>query len=172
MAAKTGTYTLIASNTLGSAQAQVTFSNIGGSYTDLVLVINGAVTSGSDTARVRLNGSSSSIYSQTNLAGNGSVAGSSRNSSQTSFRLGETYSGLTTARWTVLLNIMDYSNTTTNKTMLMRTSDTSGEVATNVGLFQSTSAITSIDIYARIDLANTFVAGSTFKLYGIEAGNL
>ena len=163
------TYTPIATTTLGSAQAQVTFSSISGSYTDLVLVINGSMTSGSETARVRLNGSSSSVYSQTNLAGNGTSATSSRNSSQTSFRLGETYSGLTTARWTVLLNIMNYSNTTTNKTMLMRTNDTSGEVAANVGLFASTSAITSIDIYARIDLANTFVAGSTFTLYGIAA---
>jgi hypothetical protein len=163
------TYTPLATHTLGSAQAQVTFSSIAGTYTDLVLVMNGSMTSGSETARIRLNGSSSSVYSQTNLAGNGTAADSSRNSSQTSFRLGETYSGLTTARWSVLLNIMNYSNTTTNKTMLMRTNDTSGEVAANVGLFASTSAITSIDIYARIDLTNSFVAGSTFTLYGIAA---
>ena len=163
------TYTPIATTTLASAQAQVTFSSISGSYTDLVLVMNGSMSSGSETARVTLNNSASSIYSQTNLAGSGSSAASSRNSGQTSFRLGETYAGLGTARWTVLLNLMNYSNTSTYKTILMRTNDTAGEVAANVGLFRDTAAITRIDIYSRIDLANTFAAGSTFTLYGIAA---
>ena len=35
------TYTPIATTTLGSAQADVTFSSISGSYTDLVLIIGG-----------------------------------------------------------------------------------------------------------------------------------
>ena len=121
------TYTPIQSYTLGSAQAQITFTSIPSTYTDLVLVMNGSMSSGSETARVRFNGSSSTVYSQTNLAGSGSAVASSRNSNQTSFRLGETYAGLGTTRWTVILNILNYSNTATYKTCLLYTSDAADE---------------------------------------------
>jgi hypothetical protein len=64
---------------------------------------------------------------------------------------------------------MDYANTTTFKTWLTRSSTASKGVDEIVALWRSTSAITSLDVRAASD---NFGTGSTFKLYGIEAGNL
>ena len=51
----TATYEKIATTTLGSSQASVTFSSISGSYTDLVLISDSTVASGSDGVRLRFN---------------------------------------------------------------------------------------------------------------------
>ena len=58
------TYEPIATTTLGSAAASITFSSIAGTYTDLRLVMVGT-TSASDWAFVRFNGTdgSSTAYS-------------------------------------------------------------------------------------------------------------
>jgi hypothetical protein len=47
----TATYEKIATTTLGSAQADITFSSISGAYTDLVIIytLNAATTTSSDT---------------------------------------------------------------------------------------------------------------------------
>jgi hypothetical protein len=58
----------------------------------------------------------------------------------------------------------NYSNTTTFKTFLSRTNVASDRVEALVGLWRSTSAITSITLYCG---SNSFVTGSTFTLYGI-----
>jgi hypothetical protein len=42
------TYEAIATQTLGSAAASVTFSSIPGTYTDLVLVVAGTLTTGTE----------------------------------------------------------------------------------------------------------------------------
>ena len=51
----TATYDCIATTTLGSDQASVTFSAISGNYTDLVIVGNGALTAGAGTLFIRFN---------------------------------------------------------------------------------------------------------------------
>ena len=167
------TYTPLANQVLGSAQSSVTFSSIAATYTDLILVINtrSSSTSASDTKLyVNFNGDTGSNYSQTFLFGNGSTAGSSRQSSQTQIYAadisatgGSSYTGLST----VILQFQNYSNTTTNKTMLSRVSSPNVLVEAVVGLWRSTSAITSI----ALDLEGTpqFIAGSTFTLYGIAS---
>ncbi len=63
------------------------------------------------------------------------------------------------------INVMNYSNTTTYKTILSRSSDLYTEASVN--LWRNTAAITSIIIGAQG--AYTFSAGSTFTLYGIKA---
>jgi hypothetical protein len=161
------TYVAIATNTLGSAAASVTFSSIPGTYTDLVLVCNTGVTAaGGYTLYMRLNGDTTTLYSGTRLSGNGSAAASYRASS-----LSFIFAGLNlpnTLTNNVIFNLMNYSNTTTNKTVLYRMNDASGGVATGVGLYRSTSAITSIELSAEAG-ATTLLAGSTFTLYGILA---
>ena len=82
----TATYEKIATNTLGSAAASVTFSSISGSYTDLVLVCSGKSNTGSlDYTRIRVNSDTGSNYSRTYLGGNGSIAYSGRDSNATSY---------------------------------------------------------------------------------------
>ena len=77
------TYVAIATNTLGSAAASVTFSSIPGTYTDLVIVTQ-AISATADNVGIRFNSDSGSNYSQTWLSGNGTSAISSRYSSSTS----------------------------------------------------------------------------------------
>jgi len=167
MAAKTGTYTLIASNTLGSAASSVTFNSIPGTYTDLVLVVAGSCSS-NVTITMRYNSDTSSNYSVTYINGDGSSATSGRQTSLSNLLTGELY----TYQSNQIIQIQDYSNTTTYKTMLTRanTPSTSGYVQALVGLWRSTSAITRIDLIP--GSGANFTSGSTFKLYGIEAGNL
>lgn len=168
MAAKTGTYTLIASNTLGSAAATVTFSSISGTYTDLFLVCDFALTSSGDGLGLQFNSDTGSNYSDTMLAGNGSTASSSRQSSQFSIRSGYWETG----RSQTYISIMDYVNSNTYKTTLSRqfqSGTTTSYVVANTGLWRSTSAINSITLGS---ISGNIASGSIFKLYGIEAGNL
>ena len=157
------TYEPIATTTLGSAAASVTFSSISGSYTDLVIVYNGVATS-SQTFSIQFNGDTGSNYSDTNLGGDGSTASSNRDSSITSAKMGINYS---TGQSNFILSVMNYSNSTTYKTALCRSNAAVGEVNARVGLWRVTSAITSVLI--KMDSTSTFAIGSIFSLYGIKA---
>jgi hypothetical protein len=158
------TYTQIATTTLSSAQSSVTFSSISGSYTDLVLVTNGKMSAGSAVNnKITFNSDTGTNYSRTYVYGDGSSALSGRDSSQDN--LGFIYWSSTNPS-TTIIQIQNYSNTTTYKTALARTSE-SGVAAAYVGLWRSTSAITSITITR--GSTNDFASGSTFSLYGITA---
>ena len=162
------TYTPIATTTLGSASNSITFSSISGSYTDLVLVMNYGMTSGTSTPAWRYNGdtSGSTLYSQTILTGDGSSASANRITiGNLHITMGYTNSSSITAN--SIIHIMNYSNTTTYKTSLARGNSTNNSTQASACLYRSTSAITSINVFP--DYATTFVAGSTFTLYGIAA---
>jgi hypothetical protein len=156
------TYTPIATTTLGSNTAQVTFSSISGSYTDLLLVINGGVTT-QGPINVQVNSDTASNYSYTRLYGNGTTATSDRFASQPSFDVAFLPNSLDNNSF---VHFMNYSNTTTNKTILNRWNST-GFTAAAVGLWRSTAAITSIKLFnaSPYDLKQ----GSTFTLYGIAS---
>lgn len=158
----TATYDCIATTTLGSAQTTVTFSSISGSYTDLVFVAS--VKDSNGACFLRFNNDSGANYSRTWLTGNGSTASSNRQSSAnqvfivadaTNFELNVT-------------NIQNYSNSTTNKTSLIRYGIANAEAAAAVYLWRSTAAINRIDIISTSGTA-TIAADSTFTLYGIKA---
>ena len=163
------TYEPIATTTLGSAAATVTFSSISGSYTDLVLVCNGGVTTASANAHLRFNNDTGSNYSDTNLTGSGSAASSSRSTNQTSIILNSYGYPENDMNWNCLAYIMNYSNTTTYKTLLSRSNQADNGVSALVGLWRSTAAITSIDIISIFSGSPQFSIGTTFTLYGIKA---
>jgi len=170
MAAKTGTYTLINSNTLGSAASSVTFSSIPSTYTDLVLVVSN-ITNASSTNSVflRFNSDTATNYSSTFLEGNGTSATSNRQSNRTVIDSGYNIGLSTTSPGQVIFNIMDYSNTTTYKTVISRFAQAAGAApgtSGTVSLWRATpAAITSIEIRCDVNLG----VGTVFKLYGIEA---
>ena len=62
------------------------------------------------------------------------------------------------------INIMNYANTTTNKTVLTRYSDAANNIEANAGLWRSTAAINSIALAMS---SGNLIPGSTFTLYGI-----
>lgn len=158
------TYENLATTTLGSAQSSVTFSSISGSYTDLILVWTGTLTTGTSVWGLQYNSDTGTNYSWTSLRGDGSAASSARDNGSTRINCG----WIGTTQTTEIVHIMNYSNTTTNKTNISRNNATvaSTYVAANVGLWRNTSAITSITIKPD---SSTFTSGSTFTLYGIKA---
>lgn len=158
------TYEAIATQTLGTAAASVTFSSISGAYTDLILVA-AAIGTGDLQIYGRVNGDSGSNYSNTFLAGNGTSASSIRQSNVTSFQ-GDYYLAVSADGGLTTYNFMNYSNTTTYKTILARSG--LGNKGTNaiVNLWRNTAAISSITLTTS---ANNFAIGSTFSLYGIKA---
>ena len=158
------TYEKIATTTLGSASATVDFTSISGSYTDLVYVMQVTTSSGGNYTRIRLNSDTGSNYSVTRLSGNGTSATSSRLSNQTYIEIdNESFVNTTIANR--ILQIQNYSNTTTYKTVLGRNNNSSNGTGAIVGLWRSTSAITSISVF--LEASGTFNAGSTFTIYGI-----
>jgi hypothetical protein len=163
------TYTPIATTTLGSAAASYTFTSIPATYTDLVLIANGATASGSNINLRVGNGSidSGSNYSYTLINGNGTTASSVRYSSQTQIQPSneDAYWNATFAG-AMVIQFQNYSNTTTFKTVLTRANHASLGVAANVGLWRSTSAINQIFFGGS---TQNLSAGTTLTLYGIAA---
>jgi hypothetical protein len=160
------TYSTIATYTVTSAQASYTFSSIPSTYTDLVLVGN-AIGTADLNFLLRFNGITSSEYSSTLIAADGSTRTSFRFSNQTSLR-GNYFGYVTTSlAANTIIQIMNYSNTTTNKTTLHRFNNGNTGVDSSVGLWRNTAAINSITILN--DNATTFATGTTFNLYGIAA---
>lgn len=158
----TATYEPIATTTLGTTQNQIDFNTISGAYTDLVLVVNGGVTSTADIW-LRMNSDTGTNYSRTRLTGDGSTAASARNTSASAIFVSV---GTVGSNMNMIINIFNYSNATTYKTTLTRF-NSSSYAASSVGLWRSTSAITSLSLKA--EASDTFTSGSTFTLYGIKA---
>jgi hypothetical protein len=160
------TYEPIATTTLGSATATVTFNSIPGTYTDLILITSTAsdLASGSEHILCRFNSDSGTNYSATYLYGTGSSALSGRNSNSTGAFIGRQEQ---TELGTGITHIQNYANTTTNKTVLSRGGLAGQITIAYVSLWRSTSAITRIDLTP--NGATNFDAGSTFTLYGVKA---
>ena len=160
------TYTPIATTTLGSAAASYTFTSIPQTYTDLVFVIGGTGDS-NGYLLIQPNSDLSNSYSRTYMIGNGSSATSSRNTNESAYFV-DAGNGSSSTPADTVVSILNYSNTTTYKTALVRAySYLAPGSYTGVGLYRSTSAITSLKIQA--SSGSSLQAGSTFTLYGISA---
>lgn len=163
----TNTYVALDKVTLGSNQTSVTFSSIPSTYTDLVLVAQPATTVVNQDYRIRFNGDTANNYSATYMEGDGSGAYSNRWSNVPAIYVARG-SSTTLGQDVVTVNINNYSNATTFKTAIARfglATTVSARVSSTVGLWRSTSAITSITVTT----VGTLLSGSTFSLYGIAS---
>ena len=157
------TYEPIATTTLGSAAARITFSSIGAGYTDLRLILTTFRSGASnDYTLLTLNNDTSALYSLTQIFGDGATVTSSRQTAQTSL------AGPST-KATPCLGIFDFFNYagSTNKTFLANISEDangSGVSWRYVALYRSTSAVNRIDI---IGGGANLGIGTTATLYGI-----
>ncbi len=167
------TYELIASNTLTSSAASVTFSSIPSTYTDLVLRISIRLASGSYCS-IRLNGISTNTYSRTGIAASGTGVGNISNSNINYLRIINVDNSTNTANtfsseeiylpnYVVSQNhpVSIFGATEDNSTA----GNTLGVIA---GLWSNTSGISSIEIADHIGGTATMAAGSSFFLYGIK----
>lgn len=168
------TYTLISSNVLTGTAASVTFSSISNAYTDLILRCStrGSV-SGNQTFLVSFNGApGGTLYSTTELIGEGSTVFSQRTSSYSSV---EAYalqndSGTTANTFNnVEVYIPSYTSSQNKPVSLFgvkeNNSATVNVIDADAALWRNTSAITSIVIAPG---NGSFVSGSSFYLYGIK----
>jgi hypothetical protein len=164
------TYEPIATTTLGSNQNSVTFSSISSTYTDLVLVANCRLAAAGFAALLQFNTDAGTNYSITELYGDGSAARSGRNENISGAYLTNNIAvGDATSKYNpFIINIMNYSNTTTYKTILSRFSNANTGVDAIVNLWRSTNAINEIKM-GLTGSGGNYASGSTFSLYGIKA---
>jgi hypothetical protein len=154
----TPTYTALATVTLGSSAASVTFSSIPATYRDLVLVINMAGTS-SGYMNLVINSDSSNF---TRVYAVGSSGGALSAADSTSF-----FGGFSSSFNNLqILNFMDYSATDKHKTILIRENIGGSDTAMDTIRWASTSAITTIQIGTP---SGDFASTSTLALYGIAS---
>jgi len=152
---------------LQSTTASVVFSNIDQSYTDLRIVAQFATGSAGNSGYMYFNEdtSSQSNYNLTSMYGNGSamtVGSRAGNSGSFFWFYGHTadFGNVST------IDIANYTNTTTYKTSLSKNNNP-GATEIVVSSWNSTAAINKITLSAPV---SSFVAGSTFDLYGIKSG--
>jgi hypothetical protein len=163
------TYTPIYAQTLPSAVASITLSNIPRTFTDLVVVIKGSTSSGGQSIGMYVNGDTGSNYSETSLVGDGSSALSARISSTTFARVVGRYHGTSASLSdTSITQIQNYSNPTTFKTAINRSNVPAG-VTSSVNLWRSTAPITSLTFFG--EGPSNIITGSTITLYGIKAAS-
>ncbi len=173
------TYQLIASNTLSSAAASVTFSSIPATYTDLVVRISArSDRSGSnvDVIFFRFNGISTTVYSDTAINGTGAVADNGRSTNATTmFNSGYFAIPAATSTSSTFSSMEIYIpsyGVSQNKplsgfSVSENNSASSGAFITaDAGLWRSTATISSIEF--SLNTGPNFVSGSSFFLYGIK----
>jgi hypothetical protein len=159
------TYEPIATSTLGSANNSITFSSIPSTYTDLRLVVVGTTNLDTVEVRVQLNNDTTSLYSNTQLTGNGSSASSNRYSSTYFQFIG---SASATIPNVGTMDIMSYAGSTFKTVLTTWSGDLngSGTVERTVSLYRSTTAISTVKVSA--SGSNTLSTGTTATLYGIK----
>lgn len=168
------TYTPIANYTFASAASTYTFSSIPQTYTDLVIITNVAISSGTGYNTIRVGNNTvdtGTHYSLTTVEGTGTNKFSNRYASSSYIYLNGSGYLNTNFETSQIINIQNYSNTTTYKTFLIRNGGASAGVDAIAAIWRgmsgsSTEAINTITISTT---ASTFVAGSTLSLYGIAA---
>ena len=150
------TYTLISSNVLTGSAASVTFSSIPSTYTDLVLKTSIRMSNGGATDSVldiELNGSTAANYSNTNLRGDGSTAGSNRYTTTTGFpyvRFTYSTNGSATTANTFnngevyFPNYAGSANKVISNFSVLENNATASGINAGAGLWQVTSAINQI----------------------------
>ena len=172
------TYTLISSNVLSSSAASVTFSSIPSTYTDLVLRTNTRQDQSFTNAKlfgIYFNGDNSNLYSATVLNGTGSAASSTRTDNPGSATQYDSIyvrgSDLSTDTSNTFASSEIYipsyrivQSRVANSFAATENNGTTAYISALAGLYTSTTAVTSIGIQA----VATFVAGSSFYLYGIK----
>jgi hypothetical protein len=159
------TYEAIATQTTtATSTTTVSFTSIPSTYTDLVIGY-GAIGTSDTQVRLQFNGDTGANYSITVISGNGTITEAFRQANGGSLTTDYYYS-VTTNGGTSLINVMNYANTTTFKTTVMRTNNASQAVMFSIGKWANTSAINRIDLNCT---TGAFAAGSVFSIYGIKA---
>ena len=157
--AVTPTYVPLANFTAAGGETSVTFSSIPATYRDLILVLGSFPLPAATNIWCRVNGDGSSSYSYVYAFSTSSAATSSTNG----FLIGGLAQGA--SKNTIITQFMDYSATDKHKTVLSRATEDLQAVSMIAARWPQNTAINSLTIRV---VANSFGAGSTFSLYGVN----
>jgi hypothetical protein len=155
----------------GAAATAFTFSNIPQIYRDLRLVVTGGTASADSLILVTFNGSFTTNLGGTRVSGNASSASSTKDATGASTIALGTCSTTVAGGFSTIVEFLDYTNTSTFKAMIARTSSDllgSGGVSLVAGTWRSTDALTGFNFNTASAIA--FQPGTTATLYGIKAG--
>lgn len=148
------------------------FNSIPATYKHLQLRIHWITSNGTGSGMyLQFNSDTGSNYARHRLGGDGATASAAGAANDTIAEVmgafGGNSVGATTPR-VAIIDILDYSSTTKNKTMRAFIGFDSNSANSAVGLYSAlwmnTGAISSIEI----ETFQNFAAGSTFALYGIK----
>jgi len=168
VAASTNSYESIATAVGTGSSGVITFSSIPGTFTHLQIRHN-AITSVADRFfQIQFNNDTATNYSYHSLIGNGTAASAGAGATQ-SYGVSGLTPNSTTYPGVGVTDILDYANTTKNKTVRSLAggdmNGAGGYVVLYSSNWRSTSAITSIKITAS---SGNFSSTSQFALYGIK----
>ena len=157
------TYEPIYTTTLSSSASSITFSSVPQTYTDIIVSTVLTSTGGNQIVGARFNSDTGSNYSRTGLRGVGSAAETFTFGNESYlYSIAFAYPYVSNS----LIHIMNYSNTTTYKTILSRHNAAQNVTEVTTGLWRNTNAISTISLTIS---GNDFASGSTFTFYGIKA---
>ena len=166
--APAGAYDALATVTLSGATSSITFAGIPSGYTHLQirgLVLN---TSGSNNMALQFNGSGGTAYSAHQVQGDGTTTYGNASTSSPYAYLEGLVTASTTAPFVAIYDILDYANTSKYKTVRGLSGQDrigAGTVQLTSGLWQSSLAITSINISSPGYNLGQY---TTFALYGVK----
>lgn len=173
-----GAYELISTTTLTGTQSSVTLTS-GGSWAaykhlQVRIVARGSTASSYQEDMVMRYNSVTSGYFSHLMQGNGSTVTSAGATAQAQAIVGyvPAASDTTGSFGATIIDLIDINNTTTNKTFKslsgMYAVSTRFRIGLQSGSVADTSALTSLTFYAKSNLADGFIAGSRFSVYGIK----
>lgn len=167
-----GSYELIESNILTSSASSVTFSSIPQDYKHLQIraTVRSASPSNTDNLNVKVNNSTTGYISH-RLFGNGLSVSSELNpdTAKWEFNFFPGNGATTGAYKPIILDILDYANTSKNTTAralhgVIEANEPIRRINLDSGLWANTAAITSVSF----QMGSNILSGSRFSLYGIR----
>lgn len=172
-AASGGAIALITDTTLGSPAADITFSSIPGTYKHLLILAQARSSNAAATVlSCQLNADTGSNYDFQILQADSTSLSGSRTLATTSIRAGVMAgTNNTAAAGASAIHIPNYAGTTFHKSLLSQThyrnaaSFADLQLENEVGVWRSTSAITSVKLFGSSGNLDT---GTRMTLYGIS----
>jgi hypothetical protein len=162
----TPTYKPLATITLASSASTITFSSIPATYRDLILVTSATISAAATSSGgfIRFNGDTGSNYTRVMMFAESSI--SSNQATQTNLDM---WAESQNSPAIVRFDILDYSATDKHKTALSRADRGGVRTVASANRWANTAAITSITITSPDSGSKSYIAGSTFNLYGIAS---
>lgn len=164
------TFELIASNTLLSSAASVTFSAIPSTYKDLVLKTSTRLTGTTGTTvTLQLNSDTTANKTYTRIYGDGTTAAAQSSSSQTTFFVAYQNSSSTTANTFTSAEVY-LGNYAATRNKMASSFSAQENNSTTAYIYSSSNywPVTTVISGLTISSAGTFEVGSSFFLYGIK----